>query len=127
MSQQVSAVKGKSTSIRPNRTSPCVSFTENTTPNTLRQSPLHSNISSPLTDSPQILFFDKVVGKVFNKGLIASLTSKRAVLKKVRYCIVRSDEERLKALIPYLHSYWWAYMSAMVVCALMRRWPSLTT
>ena len=29
-----------------------------------------------------------------------------AVLKEVRDCIIRSDEDRLKALNPYLHSYW---------------------
>ena len=106
MSQQVSAMKGKSTSTRLNRTSPRVSFTENTNPNTPRQSSSHSNIGTSLTDSPHIFSFDKVVGTVFNKGLIASLTSKDAVLKEVRDCIIRSDEERLKALNPFLHSYW---------------------
>ena len=102
----MSAMKGKSTSTRSSRSSPRVSFTDNTTPNTPRQSSSQSNISTPLTDSPQILSFDKVVGKVFIKGLIASLTSKDAVLKEVRDCIIRSDAERLKALNPYLHSYW---------------------
>ena len=43
---------------------------------------------------------------MFNKGLIASITSKDAVLKEVWDCIIRGDEERLKALNPYLHSYW---------------------
>ena len=117
MSQPVSAMKDKSTSIRSSRTSPRVSFTDNTTPNTPRQSSSHSNISTPLTDSPQILSFDKVVGKVYNKGLIASLTSKDAVLKEVRDCIIRSDEERLKALNPYLHSYWRVlHVSSGCVC-----------
>ena len=106
MSQQVSSMKGKSASTRSNRTSPRVSFTDNPTPDTPRRSSSHSNLSTPLTDSPQVLSFEKVVGKVFNKGLIASLTSKDAVLKEVRDCIIRSDEERLKALNPYLHSYW---------------------
>ena len=106
MSQQMSAMKGKITSTRLNRTSPRVCFTENTTPNTPRQSSSHSNISTPLIDSPQILSFDKVFGKVFNKGLIASLTSKDAVLKEVRDCIIRFDQENLKALNSYLHSYW---------------------
>ena len=106
MSQQVSSMKGNSTSNRASRTSPRVSFTDNPNPNTPRQSSSHSNINIPLSDSPQVLSFDKVVGKVFNKGLIASLTSKEAVLKEVRDCIIRNDEERLKALKPYLHSYW---------------------
>ena len=115
MSQQVSSMKGKSTLNRSSRISPRVSFTDN--PNTPRQSSSHSKISTPLTDSPQVLPFDKVVGKFFNKGLIASLTSKDAVLKEVRDCVIRSDEERLKALNPYLHSYWWdLHVSSSCVC-----------
>ena len=106
MNQQVSAMKGKSTSTQSTRTSPRVSFTDNATQNTPRQSPSHSNISTPLTDSPQVLSFVKVIGKLFNKNLIATLTSKNAVLKEVRDCIIRSDEERLKELNPCLHSYW---------------------
>ena len=100
------AMKGKSTSTPSSQTSPSVSFTANTTPNTPCQSSSHSNVSTPLTNSPQILSFDKVDDKVFNKGLIASLTSKDAVLNEVRDCIIRSDEEHLKALNPYLLSYW---------------------
>ena len=37
---------------------------------------------------------------------MASLTSKDAVLKKVRDCILTNNESRLKALNPYIHSYW---------------------
>ena len=107
MSQQVSAMKGKSSSHRQTTgTVPGVSFTDNAAQHTPRQSPLHSNISTPLTDSPQFLSFDKMIGKVFNKNLIASLLSNNAVLKGVRDCIIRSDEERLKQLNPYLLSYW---------------------
>ena len=106
MSHQASSMKDKSASNRgAKRASPRVSFTDNPTTNTPRRSSSHSNLSTPLTDSPQVISFEKVVGKVFNKGLIASLTSKDAVLKEVRDCIIRSDEERLKALNPYLHSY----------------------
>ena len=106
MSQQASSLKGKSISSRTTRASPRVSFTDNATTSTPRRSSSHSNLSTPLTDSPQVLSFEKVVGKVFKKGLIASLTSKDAVLKEVRDCIIRGDEERLKALNPYLRSYW---------------------
>ena len=106
MSQQVSSLKGKSISSRTTRASPRVSFTDNATTSTPRRSSSHSNLSTPLTDSLQVRSFEKVVGKVFSKGLIASLTSKDAVLKEVRDCIIRGDEERLKALNPYLHSYW---------------------
>ena len=99
-------MKGKSASTRSTRTSPRVSLTDNETQNSPRQSPSHSNISTPLTYSPQLLSFNKVVGKFFNKNLIACLTSRDAVLKEVRDCIIRSDEERLKELNPYLQSYW---------------------
>ena len=105
MSKQTSSLKGKSISSRTTRASPRVSFTDNATTSTPRRSS-HSNLNTPLTDSPQVMSFERVVGKVFSKGLIASLTSKDAVLKEVRDCIIRGDEERLKALNPYLHSYW---------------------
>ena len=59
MSQQVSAMKDKSTSNRSSRTSPRISFTDNATPNRPRQTSLHSIISTPLTDSPQVLSFEK--------------------------------------------------------------------
>ena len=85
--------------------------------NTPCQSPSTANISTPLTNSPQVLSFDKVVGKVFNKNFIASLTSKNVVLKEVRDCIIRSDEERLMQLTPYLHSYWLElHVSSGCVC-----------
>ena len=105
MSQQVSAMKGKSTCTRSNRTSPRVSFTDNATQNA---SPITLSFKhqSPLTNNPLVLSFDKVIGKEFNKNLIASLTSKNAVLKEVRDCVIRCDEECLKELNPYLHSNW---------------------
>ena len=70
-------------------------------------SPTHSsNTSTPLTPIPHIPTFDYIVSKIFNKSLIASLTSKNAVLKEVRDCILTDNESRLKALNPYTHSYW---------------------
>ena len=65
-----------------------------------------SNASTPLTPSPHVPTFDYIVSKIFNKSLIASLTSKDAVLKEVRDCILTNNESRLKALNPYIHSYW---------------------
>ena len=65
-----------------------------------------SNPSTPLTPSPQVPTFDHIVGKKFNKSLIASLTSKDAVLKEVRDCILKDNKARWKALSPYTHSYW---------------------
>ena len=70
-------------------------------------SPIHSsNTSTPLTPSPHVPTFDYIISKIFNKSLIGSLTSKDAVLKEVRDCILTANESRLKALNTYIHSYW---------------------
>ena len=68
MSQQASSLKGKSLSTRPTRASPRVSFTDNATTSTPRRSSSHSNISTPLTDSPQVMSFERVVGKFLAKA-----------------------------------------------------------
>ena len=65
-----------------------------------------SNPSTPLTLSPQVPTFDHIVVKIFSKLLILSITSKDAVLKEVRYCILNNNKSRLKALNPYIHSNW---------------------
>ena len=75
--------------------------------NTTPTSPTHSsNASTPLTPSPHVPTFEYLVSKLFNKSLIDSLTSKDAVLKEVRDCILTKNESRLKAINPYIHSYW---------------------
>ena len=79
------------------------STAQSTTP----PSPTHSsNASTPLTPSPHVPTSDYIVSKTFNKSLIASLTSKDAVLKEVRDRILTNNESRLKAINPYIHSYW---------------------
>ena len=76
-------------------------------PITTPTSPAHSsNASTPLTPSPHVPKFEYNISKIFNKSLIASLTSKDAVLKEDRECILTNNESRLKALNPYIHSYW---------------------
>ena len=69
--------------------------------NTNSTSPTYSsNASTPLTPSPHVPNFEYIVSKIFNKSLIASLTSKDAVLKEVRDCILTNNENRLKAINP---------------------------
>ena len=76
-------------------------------PITTPTSPVHSsNASTPLRPSPHVLLFKYIVSMILNKSLIASLTSKDAVLKEVRDWILSNNESRLKALNPYLHSFW---------------------
>ena len=68
--------------------------------------PLSSNPSTPLTPSPQVPIFDHIIGKIYSKSLIASLTSADAASKEVRDCTLNNNESRLEALNPYIHSYW---------------------
>ena len=42
---------------------------------------------------------------MFTKGLLAVLTSKDAVLKDVRDCIVQRDDQSCRDVKPYLHSF----------------------
>ena len=71
----------------------------NTTPTSLTHP---SNATTPLSPSPHVPTFEYIVSKIFNKSLIASLTSKDAVLKEVRDCILTNNESRLKAINPYI-------------------------
>ena len=67
-------------------------------------SPAHSsNVSTPLTRSPNVPSLDYIVSKIFNKSLMASLASKDSVLKEVWDCILTNNKSRLKALNPYIH------------------------
>ena len=78
------------------------SFTQIITPLSPAKS---SNVSTPLTPSQQIPTFDQILNKLFSKSLIASLTSKDAVFKEVRDRTLTNNENRLKTLNPYIHSY----------------------
>ena len=68
MSQQDLSLKGKSISSRTTRAWPRLSFTDNATTSTPRRSSSHSNLGTPLTDSPQVVSFEKVVARCSTKG-----------------------------------------------------------
>ena len=50
--------------------------------------------------------FENNLTQLFTKGFLAVLTSKDAVLKEVRDCILQDDPQRCKEVNPYLFSYW---------------------
>ena len=50
--------------------------------------------------------FENNLTQLFTKGFLAVLTSKDAVLKEVRDCILQNDAQRCKEVNPYLFSYW---------------------
>ena len=50
--------------------------------------------------------FENNLNHLFTKSFLAVLTSKDAVLKEIRDCIIQDDEARCKEVSPYVHSFW---------------------
>ena len=67
--------------------------------------------TSPSTTSPSVddLYLDSfnfALSKIFSSSLMASLTTKDAILKEIRDCILTDNEDRCKQISPYIHSFW---------------------
>ena len=58
------------------------------------------------TSNYQKEIFENNPTHLFTKGFLALLTSKDAVLKEVRDCILQNDAQRCEEVNPYLFSYW---------------------
>ena len=78
------------------------------TPNSAFNSTYSSNEGpvSPNLELSKEEVFENNLTQLFKKGFLAVLTSKDAVLKEVRDCILQNDAKRCKEVNPYLHSYW---------------------
>ena len=50
--------------------------------------------------------FKNNLDQLFTKSFLAFLTSKDAVLKEIRDCVIQDDEARCKEVISYVHSFW---------------------
>ena len=46
------------------------------------------------------------LSKIFSSTLMASLTTKDAILKEIRDCVSTGNEDRCKEISPYIHSFW---------------------
>ena len=62
--------------------------------------------NSPNLELSKEEVFENNLTQLFTKGFLAVLTSKDAVLKEVRDCILPNDPQRCKEVNPYLFSYW---------------------
>ena len=62
--------------------------------------------TSPNLDLSTEEIFENNLNQLFRKGFLAVLTSKDAVLKEVRDCILQNDPQRCKEVNPYMFSYW---------------------
>ena len=83
-------------------------FTFQSTPDSAANSTKSSNEaqnSSNLELSKEEVFENNLT-QLFTKGFLAVLTSKDAVLKEVRNCVLQNDPQRCKEVNPYMYSNW---------------------
>ena len=76
-----------------------------TTPSTPGRGTTDFN-NTPSTDDLYTDTFNFALSKIFSRTLLASLTSKDAILKEVRDCMNTNNKERCRQISPYIHSYW---------------------
>ena len=62
--------------------------------------------TSPSVDDLYLDSCNFALSKIFSSSLMASLTTKDAILKKIRDCILTDNEDRCKQISPYIHSFW---------------------
>ena len=78
--------------------------TPNSAVNTTRSS--NEGQKSPNLDLSKEEVFENNLTQLFTKGFLAVLTSKDAVLKEVRDCILQNDPQRCKEVNLFMFSYW---------------------
>ena len=89
---------------------PRVTFLTHSTP-IATTSTSHSNTQASSPDNQDIVLsreevFENNLNQLFTKSFLAVLTSKDAVLKEIRDCVIQDDEARCKEVSPYVHSFW---------------------
>ena len=65
-----------------------------------------TTVTSPSTDDLYTDAFNFALFKKFTSTLMASLTTKDAILKEIRDSILTENEGRCKQISPYFHSFW---------------------
>ena len=81
-------------------TAPVVSATP-VTPNTDT-----TTVTSPSVDDLYLDTFNFALSKILSSTLMASLTTKDAILKEIQDCILTENEGCCKQISPYIHSFW---------------------
>ena len=81
-----------------------VTFQSTSNSNTTRSS--NDGQTSPNLELSKEEVFENNLTQLFTKGFLAVLSSKDAVLKEVRDCVLQNDPGRCKEVNPYLFSYW---------------------
>ena len=62
--------------------------------------------TSPSVDDLYLDSFNFALSKIFSSSLMASLTTKDAILKEIRDCFLTDNEDRCRQISPYIHSFW---------------------
>ena len=65
-----------------------------------------TTVTSPSVDDLYLNSFNFALSKIFSSSLMASLTTKDAILKERRDCILTENEDGCKQISPYIHSFW---------------------
>ena len=65
-----------------------------------------TTVTSPSVDDLYLDSFNFALSKIFSSSLMDSLTTKDAILKEIRDCILTENEDRCKQILPYIHSFW---------------------
>ena len=63
-------------------------------------------VTSPSVDDLYSDSFNFAISKIFSSSLMASHTTKDAILKEIRDCFLTENEDRCKQISPYIHSFW---------------------
>ena len=63
-------------------------------------------VTSTSVDDLYLDTFNFALSKIFSSTLMAFLTTKDAILKAIRDCILTENEDRRKQISPYIHSFW---------------------
>ena len=72
----------------------------NTTPTTNTSLNTERTPSTSAMDTAEELKLTDTINQISIKNLLAILRGKDAILKEVRDCVLRNDEDRLKKLVP---------------------------
>ena len=84
---------------------------EQSTPNTNTSARINNTQASSSPEHRDIdlsreKIFENNLNQLFTLSFLAVFTSKDAVLKEIRHCVMHDDEARCKEIRHYIHSFW---------------------
>ena len=66
----------------------------------------NTTVTSPSTDDLYTDAFNFALSKILSSTLMASLTTKDAILQEIMDCVLTENEDRCQQISPYIHSLW---------------------